>query len=57
MKRATFLISNAIASGAALADKYGIDESISESTGDLSDMVWGGVLIAGVIWLWKKIFG
>ncbi|MDP2005520.1 MAG: hypothetical protein Q8K45_07560 [Rubrivivax sp.] len=45
------------ACGLAWADKYGIDEAMAESGGDLSDMVWGALLFGVVYWLWKKFFG
>ena len=42
--------------GAALADKYGIDEAMSDGPVNLSDMVWGALLVAGIIWVWNKLF-
>lgn len=41
----------------AWADKYGVDEALSESSGSLSDMLWGALLIGAIYWLWKKFFG
>ena len=41
----------------AWADKYGVDEALAEGGGNLSDMVWGALLIGGAYWLWKKFFG
>ncbi len=41
------------------ADKYGVDESIRESSGNLElrDVVVGVIIIFGLIWIWKKITG
>jgi len=56
MKTVAVLVAGLYFSAFALADKYGIDEAMSENTGSISDMVWGGVLIGGIYWLWKKFF-
>lgn len=44
-------------SASAWADKYGVNEAIAEGDGDLSDMLWGALLVGGLYWLWKKFFG
>jgi hypothetical protein len=56
MKRALFLVMHLAFAGAAFADKYGVDEAMSESSGSLSDIVWGGLLVGGIYWLWNKFF-
>lgn len=56
MKTAAGLVTGLSFSVVAFADKYGIDEAMSESTGGISDMIWGGLLIGGIYWLWNKFF-
>ena len=46
-----------LCAGAALADKYGVDEALSEGAGGLSDMSWGALLVGGIYLIWKKFLG
>lgn len=58
MKHIITIIGAASFSAAAWADKYGIDEAMSDGgSGDLADAILGGLII-WVIWMvWKKFFG
>jgi hypothetical protein len=57
MRRILVLAATIVISGRAMADRYGISESMDEGGGSLSDMALGA-LIVGVIYLvWKKFFG
>ena len=57
MRKIFVLAAAIVISGRAMADRYGINESMDEGGGSLSDMALGA-LIVGVIYLvWKKFFG
>lgn len=61
MKRtpACLPIAMLVCSTQAFADRYGIDEALADGSSDtnLSDMVWGGVLLVVIYLVWKKFFG
>lgn len=57
MHKIIFAAVAAIAAFPVLADRYGVDESLAEGSGNLSDMVLGALLVGAVCWLWKKFFG
>lgn len=48
------LTAPAIYSSVAWADRYGIDEAMSENGGSISDAAWGLLLIAFIYFLWVK---
>lgn len=41
----------------ACADKYGIDEAMSESDASIGDLFFTALIIWAIYWLWKKFFG
>ncbi len=54
MKQFTLLAYGLAFAGVATAGKYGVDEALSESSGGLSDAVWGALLVGVIIWAWRK---
>ena len=40
----------------AWADRYGVNESMSESDASLQDMVWGAPIVGVIYWVWKRFF-
>ena len=40
----------------AWADRYGVNESMSESDASLQDMVWGALIVGVIYWVWKRFF-
>ncbi|MFA9283744.1 hypothetical protein ACCQ08_03095 [Comamonas sp. SY3] len=53
---ATLLLNLALTAH-AWADKYGIDEAMSESDASIGDLFFTALIIWAIYWLWKKFFG